>query len=111
MRWTLRALPAAASNSIARDGVTPGQLAGGGPVSAVKRQDSLAALRTSSRSQSSVSPRWKPHVFYGFSRDSALAIAYRMPGVKNVVSEIKVSPVSMFDDNLRRRTVRALYGG
>jgi len=43
-------------------------------------------------------------------RDSALAIAYRMPGVKDVVSEIKVSPVSMFDDNLRRRTVRALYG-
>jgi hyperosmotically inducible periplasmic protein len=43
-------------------------------------------------------------------RDSALAIAYRMPGVKDVVNEIKVSPVSMFDDNLRRRTVRALYG-
>ena len=43
-------------------------------------------------------------------RDSALAIAYRMPGVKDVVSELKVSPVSMFDDNLRRRTVRALYG-
>jgi osmotically-inducible protein OsmY len=43
-------------------------------------------------------------------RDSALAIAYRMPGVKDVVSEIRVSPVSMFDDNLRRRTVRALYG-
>ena len=43
-------------------------------------------------------------------RDSALAIAYRMPGVKDVVSDIKVSPVSSFDDNLRRRTVRALYG-
>jgi osmotically-inducible protein OsmY len=43
-------------------------------------------------------------------RDSALAIAYRMPGVKDVVNEIKVSPVSIFDDNLRRRTERALYG-
>jgi hyperosmotically inducible periplasmic protein len=43
-------------------------------------------------------------------RDSALAIAYRMPGVKDVVSEVKVSQVSIFDDNLRRRTARALYG-
>src|SRR5246127_1917107 len=43
-------------------------------------------------------------------RDSALAIAYRMPGVKDVVNEIKVSPVSTFDDSLRLRTARALYG-
>jgi hyperosmotically inducible periplasmic protein len=43
-------------------------------------------------------------------RDSALAIAYRLPGVKDVVNEIKVSPVSIFDDNLRRRTERAIYG-
>jgi len=43
-------------------------------------------------------------------RDSALAIAYRMPGVKDVVNEIKVSQVSIFDDNLRVRTARALYG-
>ena len=43
-------------------------------------------------------------------RDEALAIAYRMPGVKDVVNEIKVSPVSIFDDNLRVRTARALYG-
>jgi hyperosmotically inducible periplasmic protein len=43
-------------------------------------------------------------------RDSALAIAYRMPGVKDVVNEIKVSSVSTFDDNLRRHAVRALYG-
>ncbi len=40
-------------------------------------------------------------------RDSALAIAYRMPGVKDVVNEVRVSPVSGFDDNLRRRTARA----
>src|ERR1700741_243583 len=43
-------------------------------------------------------------------RDSALAIAYRMSGVKDVVNEIKVSPVSPFDDSLRLRTARALYG-
>src|ERR1700739_32933 len=43
-------------------------------------------------------------------RDSALAIAYRMPGVKDVVNEIKVSPVSNFDDGLRRRALRAIYG-
>lgn len=43
-------------------------------------------------------------------RDSALAIAYRMPGVKDVVNDIKVSQVSMFDDNLRMRTARVIYG-
>lgn len=43
-------------------------------------------------------------------RDSALSLAYRMPGVKDVVSEIKVSSVSIFDDNLRKRMVRAIYG-
>ncbi len=43
-------------------------------------------------------------------RDSALAIAYRMPGVKDVVNNIKVSQVSIFDDNLRVRTARVLYG-
>jgi osmotically-inducible protein OsmY len=43
-------------------------------------------------------------------RDSALAIAYRMPGVKDVVNEVKVSPASIFDDNLRIREARTLYG-
>jgi osmotically-inducible protein OsmY len=43
-------------------------------------------------------------------RDSALDIANRMPGVKDVVNEIKVSSVSNFDDGLRRRTMRAVYG-
>jgi len=42
-------------------------------------------------------------------RDSALALAERMPGVKDIVNEVKVSPVSMFDDNIRRRAVRAIY--
>jgi len=43
-------------------------------------------------------------------RDSALALVQRMPGVKDVISEIKVSPTSIFDDQLRRRAVRAIYG-
>jgi osmotically-inducible protein OsmY len=43
-------------------------------------------------------------------RDSALALVQRMEGVKDIVNEVKVSPVSMFDDNIRRRTVRAIYG-
>lgn len=42
-------------------------------------------------------------------RDSALAIVQRMPGVKDVVNNIAVSPVSIFDDGLRIRTARALY--
>ena len=42
-------------------------------------------------------------------RDSALAIVQRMPGVKDVVDDIKVSPVSAFDDSIRLQTVRALY--
>jgi len=42
-------------------------------------------------------------------RDSALATVQRMPGVKDVIDEIKVSPVSIFDDNIRLRTLRALY--
>ena len=42
-------------------------------------------------------------------RDSALAIAQRMPGVKDVIDEVKVSPVSPFDDNIRLNTLRALY--
>ena len=43
-------------------------------------------------------------------RDSALAIVQRMPGVKDVVSEVKVLPTSIFDDNLRARVARAIYG-
>jgi hyperosmotically inducible periplasmic protein len=43
-------------------------------------------------------------------RDSALALVQRTEGVKDIVSEVKVSPVSMFDDNIRRHAVRAIYG-
>src|SRR5215469_6121649 len=43
-------------------------------------------------------------------RDSAIAEVQRMPGVKDVVNDIKVSSVSTFDDGLRLRTMRAIYG-
>jgi hyperosmotically inducible protein len=43
------------------------------------------------------------------ARDSALAIVTRTPGVKDVVSEVKVLPVSMFDDSIRVLTARAIY--
>ncbi len=43
-------------------------------------------------------------------RDTALAIVNRMPGVKDVVDNIKVLPTSLFDDSLRVRATRAIYG-
>lgn len=42
-------------------------------------------------------------------RDSALALVNRTPGVKDVVSDIQVSPVSIFDDDIRIRALRAIY--
>lgn len=44
------------------------------------------------------------------SRDSALAIVETEPGVKDVVNEINVLPVSTFDDELRIRVARVIYG-
>jgi hyperosmotically inducible periplasmic protein len=45
----------------------------------------------------------------GLGRDEALADIYSMPGVKDVVANISLEPVSPFDDGLRLRTARALY--
>ena len=42
-------------------------------------------------------------------RDSALALANYMPGVKDVVNHIKVSPVSGFDDRIRISAMREIY--
>jgi hyperosmotically inducible periplasmic protein len=42
-------------------------------------------------------------------RDSALVLANYMPGVKDVVNNIKVSPVSGFDDRIRISALRAIY--
>ena len=42
-------------------------------------------------------------------KDSALAIVARTPGVKDVVNDVTVLPVSGFDDSIRMRTARAIY--
>jgi len=44
------------------------------------------------------------------SRDSAIAVATTMPGVKDVVDNIEVLPTSGMDDDLRIRVARAIYG-
>jgi hyperosmotically inducible periplasmic protein len=44
------------------------------------------------------------------SRDSAFSIASSVPGVKEVVDNIRVLPVSNFDDEIRLRATRAIYG-
>jgi osmotically-inducible protein OsmY len=46
----------------------------------------------------------------GVGRDEALAEIANMPGVKDVIDNILVEPVSQFDDGLRLRTLRAIYG-
>ena len=46
---------------------------------------------------------------YDVPKDSAMDIVARTPGVKDVVNDVKVLPVSMFDDSLRIRTARAIY--
>jgi osmotically-inducible protein OsmY len=44
------------------------------------------------------------------SRDSALGVAATTPGVKDIVDNIDVAPTSMFDDDLRVKLYRAIYG-
>lgn len=44
------------------------------------------------------------------SRDSAIAVVETTPGVKDVIDEINVLPTSGFDDDLRIRIARAIYG-
>jgi len=48
--------------------------------------------------------RWDP------DKDSALALVSTTPGVKDVVDEIEVDPVSPFDDRIRIDVARAIYG-
>jgi osmotically-inducible protein OsmY len=43
------------------------------------------------------------------AKDSALAILAHTPGVKDVVNQVNVLPVSLFDDSIRVRTARAIY--
>jgi len=45
----------------------------------------------------------------GVGRDEALADIASMPGVKDVIDNISIDPVSQFDDGLRLRAMRAIY--
>ena len=46
---------------------------------------------------------------YDVPKDMALDIVARTAGVKDVVNDVKVLPVSIFDDSIRLRTARAIY--
>jgi osmotically-inducible protein OsmY len=46
----------------------------------------------------------------GIGRDEALADIANMPGVKDVINKVSVAPASNFDDGLRLRALRAIYG-
>jgi len=45
----------------------------------------------------------------GIGREEALADIANMPGVKDVIDNVSVEPVSQFDDELRLRAMRAIY--
>ena len=45
----------------------------------------------------------------GIGRDEVLSDIANMPGVKDVIANIAVEPVSNFDDGLRLRAARAIY--
>lgn len=45
----------------------------------------------------------------GVGRDEALADVANMPGVKDVIDNISIAPVSMVDDGIRVRAAQAIY--
>jgi hyperosmotically inducible protein len=45
----------------------------------------------------------------GIGRDEALADIANMPGVKDVIDNVSLEPVSQFDDGLRLRALRVIY--
>lgn len=45
----------------------------------------------------------------GVGRDEALADIANMPGVKDVIDNISIAPVSMYDDGIRLRAAQAIY--
>jgi len=46
----------------------------------------------------------------GIGRDEALADIATTPGVKDVIENVSLEPVSQFDDGLRLRAMRVIYG-
>jgi osmotically-inducible protein OsmY len=47
--------------------------------------------------------------YWDVSRDDAMAIIARTPGVRDVVNDVRILPTSNFDDSIRMRTARAIY--
>jgi osmotically-inducible protein OsmY len=50
------------------------------------------------------------HARTDVDKDSAIALVSTYPGVKDVVEEIQVDPVSIMDDQIRLKVARAVYG-
>ena len=50
------------------------------------------------------------HARTDVDKDSAIALVSTQPGVKDVIEEIDVDPVSMMDDQTRMAVARAIYG-
>ena len=50
------------------------------------------------------------HALGPVAKSSALSLAAITPGVKGIVDEINVDPVSPMDNGIRQRTYRAIYG-
>ncbi len=50
------------------------------------------------------------HARTDVDKDSAMALVSTYPGVKDVIGEIEVDPVSMMDDRTRMQVARAVYG-
>lgn len=50
------------------------------------------------------------HAIGPVTQQSAVSLAAYTPGVKEVINNISVDPVSMFDDQIRIATFRAIYG-
>jgi len=50
------------------------------------------------------------HARTDVDKDSAMALVATHPGVKDVVEEIEVDPVSIMDDQIRLEVARAVYG-
>jgi len=50
------------------------------------------------------------HARTDVDKDSAMALVSTYPGVKDVVEEISVDPVSLMDDQIRLQVARAVYG-
>ena len=49
-------------------------------------------------------------VYGPYDKDSAISLVENTPGVKDVVDDLKVAPVSPMDDQLRLRLARVIYG-